>query len=42
MASDAQRLTSEFAAGKLTAPHFFGAMMASTAECYGEEIFYLG
>lgn len=30
MASDAQRLTSDFAAGRLTAPHFFGAMMAST------------
>lgn len=27
MASDAQRLTSEFAAGRLTAPHFFGAML---------------
>lgn len=29
MASDAQRLTSEFAAGRLTAPHFFGAMLVS-------------
>lgn len=29
MVSDAQRLTSEFAAGRLTTPHFFGAMMAS-------------
>lgn len=27
MASDAQKLTSEFAAGRLTAPHFFGAML---------------
>jgi len=32
MALDAQRLTSEFATGKLTAPHFFGAMLASTYE----------
>lgn len=29
MASDAQRLTSEFAAGRLAAPHFFGAMLVS-------------
>lgn len=27
MEMDAQRLTSEFAAGRLAAPHFFGAMM---------------
>lgn len=29
MAADAQGLTSDFVAGRLTAPHFFGAMMAS-------------
>lgn len=33
MASDAQRLTSEFAAGRLAAPHFFGAMLVSCGMC---------
>lgn len=33
-ASDAQKLTSEFAAGRLTAPHFFGAMLVSCRGCY--------
>ncbi|CAM9765995.1 unnamed protein product, partial [Ectocarpus fasciculatus] len=32
MEMDAQRLTSEFAAGRLAAPHFFGAMMEEFGE----------
>lgn len=31
--SDAQRLTTEFASGRLAAPHFFGAMMVSEHCC---------
>eukprot|EP00903_Cladosiphon_okamuranus_P006797 g6625.t1 len=32
MASDAQKLTSEFAAGRLATPHFFGAMLEEFGE----------